>query len=147
MSHTNTPPIGTGLLLRRAHRSLARALNAGFAPHVVSLAGFNVLFVLWREDGVAQGDLPQLVDMDKASLTPVIDALQRAGLIERRQDAADRRRNNLFLTSRGRSLEEPMMKLATRIVADALRGVSPEDVSTLRDGLTAMLKNLGEPVA
>lgn len=146
MSHTNTPPIGTGLLLRRAHRSLSRALNAGFAPHDVSLAGFNVLFVLWRDDGVAQADVPRLVDMDKASLTPVIDGLQRAGFIERRQDAADRRRNNLFLTSRGRSLEKPLMLLATGIVSEALRGVSPDEVATLRSGLAAMLKNLGEPV-
>jgi DNA-binding MarR family transcriptional regulator len=139
------PPVGTGLLLRRAHRSLSRALNAGFAQHDVSLAGFNVLFVLWRENGVAQADVPRLVDMDKASLTPVIDALQRAGFIERRQDVADRRRNNLFLTNHGRELEKPLMRLAIATVDDALRGVSPAELATLRNGLAAMLKNLGEP--
>jgi DNA-binding MarR family transcriptional regulator len=138
------PPIGTGLLLRRAQRSLTRVLNAGFTPYAVSVAGFNVLFVLWHDDGVMQSDLPKLVDIDKATLTPIIDALERQGLIVRRQDASDRRRNNLFLTAKGRSLENPLMERATAIVADALRGVSPEDVTILRRGLLTLLGNLGE---
>jgi len=140
------PPIGTGLLLRRAHRSLARVLNAGFAPYNVSLAGFNVLFVLWRNQGVTQGDLPKLVDIDKATLTPIIDALEREGFIERRQDAADRRRNNLFLTAKGRAHEKPLMDRATEVVAAALQGVTPEELAILRRGLLAMLLNLGEAV-
>ena len=129
------PPIGTGLLLRRAHRSLARVLNARFAAYNVSVAGFNVLFVLWHGSGVTQSELPKLVDIDKATLTPIIDALEREGLIERRQDPADRRRNNLFL-----------MALATEVVAAALQGVAPGEVATLRRGLLAMLQNLDEPV-
>lgn len=142
----NQAPIGTGLLLRRAHRSLARATNAALLPYDVSLAGFNVLFVLWRKNGITQADLPALLDIDKASLTPIIDTLERAGFVERRQDARDRRRNNLFLTARGRSLEKPLMDRATDVVAAALQGVSPEDLSILRGGLLAMLENLGEPV-
>jgi len=140
------PPIGTGLLLRRAHRSLARVLNARFAAYTVSVAGFNVLFVLWHGTGVTQADLPKLVDIDKATLTPIIDALEREGLIERRQDPADRRRNNLFLTARGQSLEAPLMNLATEAVAAALHGISPGEVATLRHGLLAMLQNLDAPV-
>lgn len=139
------PPIGTGLLLRRAHRSLARVLNARFAGHNVSLAGFNVLFVLWNGSGVTQAELPKLVDIDKATLTPIIDALEREGLIERRQDPVDRRRNNLFLTPRGRALEQTLMTLATDAVAAALRGLAPGEVATLRRGLLAMLQNLDEP--
>jgi DNA-binding MarR family transcriptional regulator len=139
------PPIGTGLLLRRAHRSLARVLNARFAPYSVSLAGFNVLFVLWHSSDVTQAELPKHVDIDKATLTPIIDALEREALIERRQDPADRRRNNLFLTARGRELEQPLMTLATEAVASALHGVAAEEVATMRRGLLAMLQNLDEP--
>jgi DNA-binding MarR family transcriptional regulator len=140
------PPIGTGLLLRRAHRVLHQALNARFAAHDVSVAGFNVLFVLWHEDGVAQADVPERVDMDKATLTPIIDALEHGGFIERRQDEKDRRRNNLFLTTRGRELEKPLMAVAVEVVAAALRGVSPDELTILRGGLMAMLRNLDETV-
>jgi DNA-binding MarR family transcriptional regulator len=146
MTNAKHPPIGTGLLLRRAQRSLARVLNAGFAPHNVSVAGFHVLFVLWHNGSVTQSELPKLVDIDKATLTPIIDTLERAGLIERRQDAVDRRRNNLLLTAKGCSLEKPLMDQATGVVADALRGVPPEQVAILRHCLSAMLGNLGEPV-
>jgi DNA-binding MarR family transcriptional regulator len=140
------PPVGTGLLLRRAHRSLARALTAAFAPYNVSVPGFNVLFVLWHNDGVMQANLPGHVDIDKATLTPIIDALERAGFIERRQDAVDRRRNNLFLTPAGRALDRPLMGRATEVVAAALHGVTPAELATMRHGLLAMLQNLHEPV-
>ena len=140
----HTKEIGTGLLLRRAHRSLARVLNANFAPYNVSLAGFNVLFVLWHENGLTQADLPKRVDIDKATLTPIIDALEREGLIERRQDPADRRRNNVFLTARGSDLEQPLMRIATDDVAAALQGVSAEQLAILRHGLLVMLSNLGD---
>jgi DNA-binding MarR family transcriptional regulator len=140
----HTKDIGTGLLLRRAHRALARVLNASFAPYNVSLAGFNVLFVLWHANGITQADLPRHVDIDKATLTPIIAALEREGLIERRQDPDDRRRNNMFLTVRGRELEAPLMRIATSDVADALRGVSPEQLAILRHGLLTMLANLVE---
>jgi DNA-binding MarR family transcriptional regulator len=143
---TEQPPIGTGLLLRRAHRSLHQALNTRFAAHDVSVAGFNVLFVLWHEDGIGQADVPERVDMDKATLTPIIDTLERTGFIERRQDGKDRRRNNLFLTARGRALEEPLMRIAVDVVATALRGVAPDELQILRRGLMAMLHNLGEPL-
>jgi MarR family transcriptional regulator, organic hydroperoxide resistance regulator len=139
---TEPPPIGTGLLLRRAHRTLHQALNARFAAHNVSVAGFNVLFVLWHEDGVAQSDVPERVDMDKATLTPIIDTLERTGLIERRQDGQDRRRNNLFLTASGRALEKPLMEVAVDVVAAALYGVSPAELTILRRGLMAVLRNL-----
>jgi MarR family transcriptional regulator, organic hydroperoxide resistance regulator len=139
------PPIGTGLLLRRAHRSLARVLKPHFAPYSVSVAGFNVLFILWHGTDVTQAELPKLVDIDKATLTPIIDALERERLIQRRQDPVDRRRNNLFLTPRGRELEGPLMTLATEAVAAALYGVAPEEVATMRRGLLAMLQNLDEP--
>ena len=119
-------------------------LNTSFARYNISLAGFNVLFVLWHENGVSQADLPRHVDMDKASLTPVIDALEREGLIERRQDSDDKRRNKLYLTRRGAKLEGPLMKIAVDDVAVTLRGVAPEHVAIMRHGLLAMLANLDE---
>jgi MarR family transcriptional regulator, organic hydroperoxide resistance regulator len=140
------PPLGTGLLLRRAHRSLARALAPRFARYGVSVGAFNVLFALWQHDGLTQIELGQRVDVDKATLTPIFDGLERAGLIERRRNPDDRRRNNLFLTARGRAVRAPLMRIASNVVRGALRGLEDDEIAVLRHSLATILENLGEPL-
>ncbi|HTJ24690.1 MAG TPA: MarR family transcriptional regulator [Candidatus Limnocylindria bacterium] len=139
--------LGTGLLLRRAHRALARALTPRFAAYGVSVGAFNVLVALWQHDGLTQIELGQRVDVDKATLTPIFDGLQRAGLIERRRNPDDRRRNNVFLTARGRAVRAPLLRIASGVVAGAVRGLSDDELAVLRRGLATILANLGEPLA
>jgi DNA-binding MarR family transcriptional regulator len=51
-----------------------------------------------------QAALAESIKADKTRIIPVLDDLQRRGLIERRQDPADRRVRLLALTPAGREL-------------------------------------------
>jgi DNA-binding MarR family transcriptional regulator len=136
--------IETGLLIRRGHRALRRALAARLERLGVSINQFTVLNALWHNDGLSQAELSEESEVDKATLTASINGLEAAGLVERRDHATDRRKNNVFLTAEGAALEIPVMAATKETVDRALTGIAHNDVATLRDSLFSMLDNLSD---
>jgi DNA-binding MarR family transcriptional regulator len=88
---------------------LARGLMTLEQPiltaHEVSMWGYAVLSTLRDEPVRAQSALARAIGADKTRLIPVLDELQRRGLIEREPDPADRRVHLLRLTRAGRDLQ------------------------------------------
>lgn len=67
--------------------------------------GYAVLSTLREEPVRAQSALAKAIGADKTRLIPVLDELQRRGLIEREPDPADRRVHLLRLTPAGLDLQ------------------------------------------
>ena len=74
------------------------------APLGLTLPQFFVLTALWREDGLNFRDLRQRVSVDGATLTGIVDRMEKSELVERRQDPTDRRATRIYLTMKGRLL-------------------------------------------
>src|SRR3712207_6823828 len=63
-------------------------------------AQWQVLAYVARGEGMSQVKLARLLDIKPATLVPLIDRLEAAGLVERRVDSHDLRQRNLFMTGR-----------------------------------------------
>ena len=124
-----------GLLVRRAHRAFVRALAAELAPYGISNAEWSALRVLWRLPGPTQVELAEELAVEKASVTPVLAALERKHLVIRDRDTQDRRKTRLHLTARGRDLEGALLPLGAKVNARAAAGLG----ATQRAALRAML--------
>lgn len=59
-----------------------------------------------------------------------VDALVRAGLVERRRSETDRRRVEVALTRRGRDAESRVWSAIARAMRDGTRGFSPGELET-----------------
>lgn len=62
---------------------------------------FAAMMVIHNNPGLTQMDLSRAIARDKSSVTPLIQELQRQGLVARRPSKADRRRITLRLTEAG----------------------------------------------
>ena len=82
----------------RLSRGLMAVEQPILADHGVSMWGYAVLSTLREEPVRAQSALARAIGADKTRLIPVLDELQRRGLIEREPDPADRRVHLLRLT-------------------------------------------------
>ena len=90
-------------------RDFATTLGAlDLAPGV-----FAVLVLIESNTGLKQTELANAVGLDRSSMVPVIDNLERRGLVRRHAVATDRRANALRLTTAGSAL----LKKAKRLVA------------------------------
>ncbi len=90
----------TGELLRKESNRL-------FDPLGITAAQFNVLILLFAqtEDGtMSQSDLGRLLTVHRSNVTGLLDRLERAGLVRRLDDDADRRVNRVALTEEGREV-------------------------------------------
>ena len=61
---------------------------------------------LWRQEGRSQVELQELLGLDAASVTGLVQRMTQLGLIQRRPDPSDKRVQRVFLIERGRALEQ-----------------------------------------
>jgi len=62
---------------------------------------FASLMVIHQNPGLTQIELGRAIARDKSSVTPLVQALQRDGLVKRRPSVSDRRSQTLWLTRAG----------------------------------------------
>jgi len=107
-----------GLLERRA------------AEHDLSIPATRLLGVL-RDREPTMNELARLLDLDKSSVTGLVDRAERRGLVERVPSPADRRAVLVRLTAGGRSLVSAAALLFAADVTDLLGRLAPRDRAAL----------------
>jgi DNA-binding MarR family transcriptional regulator len=125
----------TTRLIRRAFDAKARAIG-------VTRPQWQVLIMLRRHDGINQGGLAELLEVEPITVGRMIDRLQDAELVERRADPTDRRTWRLHLTARAEALIEQLRPLADDLFEDAFGGLSVDDRTQLSRTLDRIRQNL-----
>lgn len=103
MDDSERPDLGA-MVLRLGRRLLAMEQPI-LARYDVTMWAYIVLCALRDGPARAQASLAAAIGADKTRLIPVLDDLQRRGLIEREPDPADRRVRLLGLTDEGRRVQ------------------------------------------
>ena len=85
--------------------------------------------------GISQKELAARVGIDGSSLVRLLDILARKGLIERRQDEADRRANLLFLTPEGEAAVRDIRRLLVAAEAEMLADLDDDRLRALTGAL------------
>lgn len=75
-----------------------------------------------------QKALAATLQLDSSSVVRILDALQAAGLIERREEAGDRRAKAITLTPSGRELAGQIESVVQQVRGEVLGGLPDSDV-------------------
>ena len=102
-----------GYQLRLAQLSVFRDFEKQVGTLGVSPGRVGVLALVEANPGVTQGELARAVGLDRSTMVPLLDGLEKRGIVER-QRGADRRTNGLWLTTSGRRM---LVELKRRIRA------------------------------
>lgn len=127
------PPAGRaafGSLLSRAYRQWRRAADLRLQPYDLTEATWLPLVYIARASTPPrQKDLAASMFVDNSSVVRLLDNLEAAGLIQRKE-GEDRRAKIIVLTPRGRAIADKVETVARRIRSDALAGLSDKDIET-----------------
>ncbi|NES14371.1 MarR family transcriptional regulator [Micromonospora sp. PPF5-17] len=113
--------------------------------HGLTTAGMRVLMILHRAEGDStHREVAERCFVRPATLTGIVDTLERDGFVERRRDPNDRRSIQLTLTDKGR---EHSQALIDRIHTDApLTSVDadPAKKAVIREFLIELITNMSD---
>jgi MarR family transcriptional regulator, transcriptional regulator for hemolysin len=120
-----------GSLLSRAARQWRRAADLRLQPFELTEATWLPLVHIARApESPRQKDLAASMSLDGSSVVRLLDNLEAAGLIRRKEGENDRRAKIILLTPQGRAIADKVEVAARRIRGDALAGLSDRDIAT-----------------
>lgn len=131
--------------LYTAARLITQSYKPWFDKMGITFPQYLVLLVLWEKDNRIVGEITNLLGLDTNTITPLLQRMERNGLIIRTQGVSDHRQKLIALTKKGKLLEEAAKDipacLANNIISE---DITLEDLTTLAgilDKLNATLQN------
>ncbi len=102
--------LSTSSLIAETALHIRAEINSAFQKNGLNVTSeqWGVLKCLWQKEGISQTEIAEKVNKDKASVTRILDIMQRNNLILRCNDEHDRRSYRIFLTDNGKNLESKL---------------------------------------
>ncbi len=121
-------------------------LQARMREHHIDLTFemLQVLYYLWKEDGVNQQEIATAIAKDKASITYVLDNLAKRNYIYR-QEGEDRRNKLIFLTDEGKALRAVINPWIEAMQKNAAQNISLSEIEIFLSTLGKIRSNLTLP--
>jgi DNA-binding MarR family transcriptional regulator len=149
-----------GYLLKHAQLRLAGLTGAAMAPFGVTGRQCAVLIAIDSRAPLSQQEVAHRLGVDRTTMVALIDELEGKGLVQRRRDPDDRRKNVVALTEAGRTTlrhasragDEAERRFLSALPGDeaaqikvALRAIAfPSPASAAPDEPAAVLAQLGD---
>ncbi|GFO61228.1 transcriptional regulator [Geomonas silvestris] len=119
-------------LLGRLTRRWRQVLDSEFQISGITDATWRPLLHLERMgEGVRQKDLASSLGIEGPSLVRLLDTLVAKGLVERREDPADRRAKNLTLTDAGALLVRRILTVLLPLEEELLGSFSDAEIAQM----------------
>jgi DNA-binding MarR family transcriptional regulator len=131
-----------GTMVAQVARLMRRSFDERARKIGVTRPQWQVLSLLIRHEGINQGGLADILEVEPITLGRMIDRLQEADLVERRPDPNDRRAWRLFITAKGTALFDQLIPYANETFEIALDGIAEDDRDKLMDMLLKIRANL-----
>ena len=122
-------------LLRKRFEQRAKCLG-------LTRSQWQTLAYLSNNEGIHQGGLAEILEIEPITLVRILDKLADRGLIERRQHPTDRRIWLLYMREAAHPILAEMRELGDLTRAEALQGVTPEQREALFNILSEMKTTL-----
>jgi DNA-binding MarR family transcriptional regulator len=134
----------SGFALERTARRMKQACQQYLkeAGHDLTVDQWVLLQELSRSGAMSQLDLGQRCFKDAPTMTRMIDLLCKKGLLERRPDAGDRRRFQVWMTPQGEATFQAVEPSVKAFRQQAYRHLSEQELDQLMQLLDKIYTNI-----
>jgi MarR family transcriptional regulator for hemolysin len=132
-----------GSVVARAARQWRRAVDRRLQPFSLTEATWlPLIYVARAQAPMRQKDLAAALVLDGSSVVRLLDALEKSGHIERREEGADRRAKTINLTARGWSIIEQVEAVSREVRNATLHGLKDDELAVATRVLELVCQNL-----
>ena len=127
--------------------SAARLLMQAYTPFLnelgITYPQYLVLMVLWEKDAQPVNDIAHKLLLETNTVTPLLQRMEKAGLIARTQGKEDSRQRIVSLTKKGIELRERAKHIPECLTADIIKNEgSPEEITQMIPTLDKLIAGL-----
>ena len=112
------------VIRRRSQALLVEACS----EYKLNYSEFALLLKLYDMEGCSQDAMVEVLSIDKAAVTRMLKSLEEMDLVYRRIDTEDRRIKRIFLTDSGKSMEEKIRNILTKMVTFVVEDIPKDKV-------------------
>jgi DNA-binding MarR family transcriptional regulator len=127
-------------LLKQAFYHSLTTINEAMSVHGVSTSQIGVLRQLANEPGLSGAELARRLLISPQGLQLALTALERQGLVERKQDPRHKRILQAYLTDEGRNVVATVIGDAVAAHEEVFGVLSAEEQETLRELLSRVVE-------
>ena len=131
--------------LYAATHAVTRAYRAGLERAGITYTQYLVMMVLWQEDGMSVGKIAHKLELDSATLTPMLKKLEAVGFISRTRNKLDERVVEIALTEKGNQLQHEVASVQEGVACKT--GLDDEAFKKLRADLHHLVERMSAPSA
>ena len=102
----------------------------------------RLLFALWEKEGLTHSELATRTNVRPATISKMIQRMERAGFLERRADQEDQRVSRVYLTDVGRAIQDRVDAAFGQLERETLAGFDDGERELLRGFLIRIRDNL-----
>lgn len=101
-----------------------------------------VLFSLWEQEGQTQTELADNLRIAPATITKMLQRMERAGFVQRKVDPEDQRVSRVYLTEAGRAVKSQVEAIWKTMEEETFANFNEEERDLLRRFLLRIRQNL-----
>lgn len=124
-------------LLNQSAYAFSAQLGMALRDLGINVREFCVLMKAAEEERT-QNVVAELAMLDKTTMVSTLDALERAGLAERRVSATDRRARVVAVTAKGRKILDRAYEVYDEVIERSLEGLEPAARATFVETLQTL---------
>ncbi len=132
--------------LYSATHALTRAYRNALESTGITYTQYLVMLALWENNNLTVKSVADRLDLDSASLTPILKRLEVAGFLTRQRNKADERVVEIALTENGHALQDDVANIQKRVACQT--GLPPDEFEVLKSSLHKLVETMhaNEPI-
>jgi DNA-binding MarR family transcriptional regulator len=125
--------------------SLKKRADAFFKDFGLTDVQFNLMMLLTYQggdEGLSQAQISEMMLVNRANVTTLIDRMEKTDLVARTSLSGDRRTNIIKMTTKGKKIFEKTEPLYDKMTKEAMTGFSQSDLQKLVTILEKVRSNI-----
>lgn len=108
----------------------------------VTVEQFSVLAMLFYQNGLSQQEISDVLGRDKTTIARVISIMERDNMVTRVMNKNDNRGKLIYLTKKGRSIQQKAVGVSGRLYLKALGSLKESELKAAMKVISALTTNL-----
>ena len=125
--------------LYTAARLITQEYHPRLSPYGLTYPQYLVLLVLWEQDALPVNDIAKRLYLETNTVTPLLQRMEKEGIVERRRGEKDARQMIVSLTRKGRELQDKLSdvpyEIGGAVTCGSVNAETAEDVFRTLDDI------------